>query len=147
MAVERTVLVVSPTQSLAQTLAFMVRRSGYHPIVVRGFVEAKRYLAAGPHLVITELKLGDYNGLQLAIRASGSSIPAIVIADKSFEGEVEALGSVWMSPDAAKSDELPAVMIELVQCASHDATVAWHDADAGHAALAGWEAPQSSLLH
>ena len=150
MALDRTILVVSPTPSIAQALAFSARRSGYQPVIVGGFVEAKKHLATVPHLVVTELKLGEYNGLHLALRAMGLSIPTIVVADAAFESEVENLGSTWVSPDAVKSDKFPAVMLELAMGGlPRDTTIAWQDADSAsaHPDVRAWETGHSPLLH
>src|SRR5687767_3558045 len=97
MAMEKTVLVVSPTASLAKHLQDSIRRCGYTPIVVRNFADGKAQLDARPQLLITEMKLGAFNGLHLALRGT-PMIPAIVIADAAFESEVEQLGAVWISP-------------------------------------------------
>ena len=150
MAQDRTVLVVSPTPSIAQALTFSVRRSGYQPVVVARFADAKQHLTALPHLLVTELKLGEYNGLQLAIRAMGLSIPTIVVADASFENEVENLGSMWVSPETAKSEAFPAALLELaIGGMPRDTTVAWQDADSvkPHPEATGWEMGHSPFLH
>jgi hypothetical protein len=98
-----------------------VLQVGYVAVVVKNFVDAKKQLATAPHLLVTELKLGEYNGLQLALRAIGSDIPAVVIADGSFEHEIEQLGACWSSPDLLHGDGLQNIMMRLVQGAPGDA--------------------------
>ena len=116
MSVRRRVLLVSPTTPLAKTLSRCVRHAGYEVTVVPTFQAARAYLNAPLDLLITELKLGESNGLQLALRLATTGIPAIVVAEKAFEHEVEQLGAVWLAQDtAAAADELPALMARLVQ--------------------------------
>jgi CheY-like chemotaxis protein len=115
MAVEKRVLIVSPTPSLAQAVTASVKNVGYSAVVAKSFAEAKKQLGLGPHLLVTELKLGEYNGLHLALRAITSEIPAIVISERGFEQEIEQLGACWTTPEAATTDELQNVMLRLVQ--------------------------------
>ena len=81
MPLPQRVLVVAPSRPLARELAATLRSAGYAPIVVSDFVVAKTLLEARPDFLISELKLGAYNGLHLAIRAAGQGTPAIIIGD------------------------------------------------------------------
>ena len=112
MSSGRKVLLVSPTAS--NPLSQAIRSEGYHLTVTPTFRAAKVCLANAPDLLITELKLGDYNGLHLALRAEALGIRAIVIADEEFQQEVEQIGAVWMPPDAAISEELHIAMTRLL---------------------------------
>ncbi len=55
------------------------------------FVVAKTLLEARADFLISELKLGAYNGLHLAIRAAGQGTPAIIVgdADPVLQAEAE----------------------------------------------------------
>jgi hypothetical protein len=108
----RKVLLVSVATSRALSQA--IRSEGHHLTVTSTFHVAKTFLGNGPDLLVTELKLGDYNGIHLALRAAALGIPAIVIAGEEFQHEVEQLGAVWMSPEAALSDELHIAMARLL---------------------------------
>ena len=150
MPVERIVLIVSPTPSLAQAIASAVRQCGYGVAVVRSFAEAKKSLSSSPHLLITELKLGEYNGLHLALYAGAVDTPAIVVADRNFEHEVEQLGFAWMSPSTAVTGELQTVMTRLLQGAGAvDSGFPWFDATVprSETPYPDWHMPGSSLLH
>ncbi len=154
MAVARTVLVVSPTPAVATAVVATVRRSGYEPVLVRGFNEAKRLLSAAPHLVVTELKLGEYNGLQLALRAATTEIPTIVVADEGFENEVEQLGATWVSSNAVDGIELRSAMVELLQGAgARQTTLGWEDGETLSGVelatweLGSWEPGSSEIRH
>jgi CheY-like chemotaxis protein len=108
----RKVLLIAPTAS--KVLSQAIRNEGYHLTVTPSFQVAKTFLAGAPDVLLTELKLGDYNGLHLALRASALGIPSIVIAEEKFQQEVEQLGAVWISPDAAESDELHIALARLL---------------------------------
>lgn len=84
MTVRRQALVVAPDAELGTTLADWLAVAGYNTVIVRTFAAARAELdAASPDLLVTELKLGAYNGLHLAIRARSrkAKAPVIVIGD------------------------------------------------------------------
>jgi DNA-binding NtrC family response regulator len=151
MAIQKIVLVVSPTPSMAQAVASSVRQCGYTALVVRTFAEAKKHMELRPHLLITELKLAEYNGLHLALRAQSAEAPAIVIADPTFEHEIEQNGAVWMSPSMAATDDLQPIVVRLLQGpTASDATFLWQDAEATTSSdshLTKWVPPDSPILH
>lgn len=130
MSVERRVLLVSPTAAVSKAVAGYIRRAGYHLTVVKTFQTAKAQLQQHrPDFFISELKLAEYNGLQLALRARTMGIPAVVLADPSFESDVELVGAVRLSADHASTEELPALMMRLLQdpFATHS-PYPWYDA-------------------
>ncbi len=129
MSLERSVLLVSPT-GLGNAVAPIVRRVGCRLTLARTFQTAKSQLTNAPDLLITELKLAAYNGLQLALRSLAAGIPTIVISDRSFEHDVEQLGAIWMSPEDAASDELQNVITRLLhESGAQNAAYSWMDAD------------------
>src|SRR5688572_26309101 len=128
MTVRGRILLVTPTTPLAKTLSHCARLAGYEVTVVTTFQAARTHIVHRPDLLITELKLGEHNGLQLALRLASTGVPAIVVADKTFEHEVEQLGAVWLAADPSAADELPAVMSRLLQGSgsTHD-VYPWYD--------------------
>ena len=126
MSIQKTVLVVSPTPSLAQHLQDSIRRCGYTPVIVRNFAEGKAQLDARPQLLVTEMKLGAFNGLHLALRGA-PMIPAIVIADSTFEHEVAQLGATWMSPTGAGSAEVDDVLERVMQDSPMSDACSWYE--------------------
>ena len=148
MSLQRTILLVSPTPAVEKAVSSAIRHLGHHVLVTKTFEAAKRYLSSGPHLLVTELKLGAYNGLHLALRAAGA-IPAIVIAERSFEHVIEEVGAVWMSPDAVAGEDLPMTAIRLLQgVGAGQAAPEWFDADAATStALSDWEPARSGIRH
>ena len=75
----RRILVVSESLALANNLLVWLREAGYDPAVVTSFNAGKEHLRTAPDILITELKLREYNGLHLALRAHRDGIPTAVI--------------------------------------------------------------------
>lgn len=81
MTLPTRVLLVAPSARISSELAATLGAAGYAPIVATDFAAAKVLLDTRPDCLITEVKLGAYNGLHLAIRAAGQHTPTIVIGD------------------------------------------------------------------
>ena len=114
MSLDRTVLLVSPTPTLSTAVASSLQRIGYRLTVARTYQGAKSQLTSAPNVLVTELKLGEYNGLQLALHSQGRGTRAVVVADKAFEAEIEQLGATWISPESAASGELPGLITRVL---------------------------------
>jgi two-component system response regulator HydG len=86
------------------TLAGWVRllhAAGYRVTGATSFEEARRAVESAPDLLITEVRLGAYNGLQLIIRARAhnSHLSAIVLtafSDVVIKAEAERLGAIYV---------------------------------------------------
>ena len=80
-------------------LAAWLTQAGYHCTSARTFEEAAGALDAGQvDLLITDIRLGEHNGLQLVIR-NGGQIPAIVMTgfdDPVLASEVRAQGATYL---------------------------------------------------
>ena len=72
----RSALVVAATPSLAAHLCVWLKPAGWNICTASSYASAKARLEFGVDLLVTELELGDYNGLQLAVRAQSSGVPA-----------------------------------------------------------------------
>ncbi len=94
----RSALVVAATPSLATKLCAWLKLSGWHVVTACSYQAAKARLEHRTDLLVTELELGDYNGLQLALRAQGYNVPAIVVGrhDDVLEHDAEQLGSTYL---------------------------------------------------
>lgn len=97
----RTVLVVeSDPQALAAAVT-LVESAGHHVVSATTFEDATRLLAAAPpDLLVTELRLGLYNGLHLLLRSRSKhpDMPAIVMTrypDPVLQAETERLNAVY----------------------------------------------------
>ena len=119
---ERSVLLVTPTPQLSRALVPAIERAGYRVTVTRTFEAAKSSLAGAPDLLITELKLGQYNGLQLALRGRQAGIPTIVIAEPGFEQDVEQLGAVWLPGDRLAGEDVVSILPQLLEGVPVEAT-------------------------
>jgi CheY-like chemotaxis protein len=105
MSFQPRVLFVTPRTPFSRVVGPFLRSCGCQLTVARSFKSALRHIAP-QDLLVTELKLREFNGLHLALRSLQSGIPAVVIADKSFEREVEGHGAVWVSPAQASTSAI-----------------------------------------
>lgn len=94
MATQRLAVVVDGNTPDRVNTVLLLEAAGYHVRSARSFDEAKALLAAErPHLLVTDLRLGQYNGIHLVLR-SRSDYPGIVavvtsrVADPVLEAEV-----------------------------------------------------------
>ena len=82
MATPSTILVVDEDGDARSEVADLLSRAGYHVTDVGSFREATEVLSTNPpDLLITELRLGAFNGLHLVLRsrASHPRIAAIIL--------------------------------------------------------------------
>jgi DNA-binding NtrC family response regulator len=119
------ILVVVQNPSLACQLVTWLAPVTDELALVTTFAAAKVHLKTRPDLVITEVKLREYNGLHLALRTQAAGIPTIVIGmlDPVFERQAEQLGAAYMSAAALEADGLYALIQRLVEDASESASL------------------------
>lgn len=105
------VLIVAPSPRLAATLKGWLTEAGCEVTVVGSFSEGKRHLDDSPSILISEIRLGDYNGLHLALWARSGDIPAIVLGatDAVLQREADRLGVAYLSDEPDRRDLLDAV--------------------------------------
>ena len=110
------ILVVAPDATLAQTLMEWLRDACDRLVLVDAFASAKAQLNAGPDLLITEARLGDYNGLHLALRARAAGIPSIVLGepDRVSEREASNLGATYLPLTRLRASDLLSLVATLV---------------------------------
>jgi DNA-binding response OmpR family regulator len=129
-------LVVAQTPSLVTALLSHLDSSSYDVTVVRGFAAGKTHLDLEPDLLLTELRLGEYNGLHLALRAGAARIPAAVIGepDTVLERDAAKLGASYIQTGELSRDYLVGFVSTLLSQA--DVTgrnrIAWLRAERGH---------------
>ena len=114
MTLRPTVLLVTPTPSVAATFYMWLTDAGYDLTVVGSFTAAKRHLELVPSVLIAEVRLGEYNGLHLALRAQAQEIPAIVLGDPDpvLQQEAQQLGAIYLPPDVTR-EQLLAIIAPL----------------------------------
>ena len=129
MSTRSHILVVAHQAGVAEQLTSWLDYAGYGVSRANTFAAGKARLAAGTSetqgsvhtrepeidLVIAEVKLGDYNGLHLALRARAAGIPAIVIGepDLALEREAENLGAAYLPEMPSRTRLLEAIRQQL----------------------------------
>jgi hypothetical protein len=116
------VLLVAPSPSFAAAAIPWLAEAGFRVTVVGSFEAARPHLTDRLSLLISEVRLGNYNGLHLGIRAKARGIPAIVVGDHDpvLEREAEGLGIRYLRYRAGRTGLLEAVA-SIARPASEDA--------------------------
>jgi DNA-binding response OmpR family regulator len=114
----RKILIVTHDTPHATAVVSSLRESGCEFTVTSTFTAARDHLDAAdtrPSLVVVEVRLGAYNGLQLALHARARGIPAIVIGEPNPITEYEAreLGAAYLSWSDLGDTELQSVAAAL----------------------------------
>ena len=137
MAREQLILVVARSTALASRLLTWLRETHRELVLVTTFGAAKECLATLPDLLITELKLQEYNGLHLALRSRASGIPALVIgpAEPAFARQAEALGVAYMPSPELDSEALFTTITRLLDCGIPPASTMASDSPASLSVL------------
>jgi DNA-binding NtrC family response regulator len=96
-----TALVVDPSVSETIVLVSSLSDLGFQVAVVDNFRDARSQLMSAPALLVTELRLGEYNGLHLVFRAKSirSDMAAIIrtqIADPLLQLEAERMRATFV---------------------------------------------------
>ena len=93
------VLVVEDDVATRNGLETLLQRAGYEVLATDSVPEGRRALEEGaPDLLITDVRLGEFNGLQL-IAMSPRPIPAIVVTafvDPALELDARRLGAHYL---------------------------------------------------
>jgi len=94
-------LVVAQDSRVAAHVLPYLTDAGMKVTVVDSFEAGRQQLDSRPDLLISEVRLGEYNGLHLALRASSAGIPAIVFGedDVVLKREAKKVGAVYLQPD------------------------------------------------
>jgi two-component system response regulator RegA len=96
-----TALVVEPSLPEALSVVSALLRLGLRATVTDNFHEAKARLLTRPALLVTELRLGEYNGLHLVLRGKSAraDMAAVIvsgISDPVLSAEAERLGATFV---------------------------------------------------
>lgn len=119
------ILVVAQSSSLAGTLLTWLSDRNHDLVLVNSFAAAKVHLRTSPHVLITEIKLGAYNGLHLVMLGKASGVRAIVLGDSDavFEQLAAQLGAAYLPAAGLEADDLRA----MVDRVAHSGPI--HDGD------------------
>lgn len=95
------VLLVAPTTRIASTVSAGLLAAGLRVTLVTSFKAARKALESCPDLLISEVRLGEYNGLHLALRAQIRGIRAIVIGviDLITQQDAATFGAAYLEDD------------------------------------------------
>jgi DNA-binding response OmpR family regulator len=107
------VLIVDDDSATRSGLSELLNEAGYESTAVGTFRDALHILrTTPPDLLITDIRLDEYNGLQLVITAP-RSVPTIVIsgfADPVLESEARHAGAAYVAKPVN-----PAELLQLVK--------------------------------
>ena len=108
MEVPHTVLVVAEDAGLAMTLVSWLSDSGCRLAVTTSYTAGKDQLDTSPAMLISQVRLGAYNGLQLALRARAKGIPAVVCdkANSFTKRDAEQIGAAYMDSSNLPKERL-----------------------------------------
>ena len=114
MEAQRIVVVSEP--ALGNDLLTWLSAETYRVTTVTTFAAAKAQLRSQPDLVITQLKLGEHNGLHLALRARCQGIPAVVIGepDAMFERDAVHLGASYVTTEELGREQILSLTQNLI---------------------------------
>jgi len=118
---QRIVVVSEP--ALGNDLLTWLPAETYRVTTVSTFAAAKAQLRSQPNLVITQLKLGEHNGLHLALRARCQGIPAVVIGepDAVFERDAVHLGARYVTTEELGREQMLSLTQHLIPWTDPDA--------------------------
>jgi DNA-binding response OmpR family regulator len=95
----RKILVVDDLPAIRNGLKQILEHAGYQVVVAGSFAEGRFALSeAVPDLLISDVRLGEYNGIQL-VATTTRAIPAIIITgfpDPVLEAEARRLGADFL---------------------------------------------------
>jgi DNA-binding response OmpR family regulator len=106
------VLIVDDDDATREALKQVLTHAGYQTTAAGSFQDGVQALMAdAPDLLITDVRLGEYNGLQL-VATAGPPIPAIVLtgfADPVLQKDATTLGADYLVKPIAPPDLLKLV--------------------------------------
>jgi DNA-binding response OmpR family regulator len=119
--VRASALIVEPLPSLAAPLAAVLSSAGCHVTAVGRYEEARHVLDSSPPTVlVTEIRLGAFNGLQLVLRGKAvrprlAAIAMSAIDDPVLRSEAEQLGATFIKKPIAELELLAAIFRTLAR--------------------------------
>jgi DNA-binding NtrC family response regulator len=100
-------LVVHRDSGAAADVVELLRDAGYHVIEAGSYYEGRRLLSTElPRLLIADVRLGDYNGLNLAWHRESTFPGPTIITDAAHDSVLEAdaakMNAVYVGPARAR---------------------------------------------
>jgi DNA-binding response OmpR family regulator len=109
------VLVVDDEEEVLRTLGGLIAQGDYEVVLLSQFVEARHYIdATPPEILVTDVRLGAYNGLQLVLHMrhanpGGRVIVLSAFDDPTIRQEAAALGAGFLCKPVTGRDLLAAL--------------------------------------
>ncbi len=109
---QKSVLVVDDQEDVLRTLAYFVGQGGYQVTALAKFEDARRVIDhTPPDILITDVRLGAFNGLQLVLhmRAVRAEAPIVVLSaydDPTLRQEAARLGARYLTKPVTKQELL-----------------------------------------
>lgn len=108
-------VVVTPRVGEMDYLCAVVRSLGLRALTAGDFHAGKRLLVYRPHLLVTELQLGEYNGLNLALHASvvRPHVAAVVTSrwgDAVLQRYTETMGATFVEIPTSREELIAAIV-------------------------------------
>jgi DNA-binding response OmpR family regulator len=104
------VLVVDDQPDVARTLAHLVASGGYEVDTHTKFDAARHYIdTTPPDILVVDVRLGPFNGLQLALHMRSARADAVIVVLSAFDDamirqEVDRIGARWLSKPVSRRD-------------------------------------------
>jgi DNA-binding NtrC family response regulator len=123
------VLVVEPVIEVRLHAVSTLSAAGFRVTAAEGFTQAKALLGSlRPTVLITALRLADYNGLHLVLRAKTTNpdIAALVTspaADAVLRSDAEAMDATFVGTPISNADLVAATVRTMLRARSHAAPV------------------------
>lgn len=114
-------LLVEPALPEALSICTTLAESGFEVTIAETFLQAKERLSArSPAVLITEVRLSEYNGLHLVVRGRSlrPALAALVMSpvpDPVLQADAEALGATFLVKPVVDRDLVAAVFRTLFQ--------------------------------
>lgn len=111
MADVQPLLIVDDDESLLGLMATWLKQENYEIVTCSRYEDARQYLASQtPSALITDVRLGRYNGLQLALLVRDRQPDAAIVVVSAFDDpilkkEIDEIGGVFLSKPMRR-DEL-----------------------------------------
>jgi hypothetical protein len=109
------ILVVGESLVFNVPLLWWLAAERYDVLAVATFATAKAELERGPRLLITQVRLREYNGLHLALWGNARGIPSIVVGDPDpvLEREAKEIGGTLVTTLDRLRDRMSALLRSL----------------------------------
>jgi DNA-binding NtrC family response regulator len=88
----KSVVVVDDDQATLRSLEFWLTEAGYDVVSSARFEDARKYLASHtPDILLADVRLGEFNGLQLALYVKGEHPHVVAIVFYDYDDPVLAV--------------------------------------------------------